>query len=50
MAGGIIVLMGRARDQMASGMHGGAIYLRRDNAPAVVPDGLDGPTGWMWEG
>ena len=41
MAGGIIVLMGRAGEHMASGMHGGVIYLRRNNAPAVVPDGLD---------
>ena len=41
MAGGIIVLMGRAGDHLASGMHGGVIYLRRNNAPAVVPDGLD---------
>ena len=41
MAGGIIVLMGRAGDHLASGMHGGVIYLRRDNAPFVVPDGLD---------
>lgn len=37
------VLMGRAGDHLASGMHGGVIYLRRNNAPAVVP------TGWMWE-
>ena len=41
MAGGIIVLMGRAGDHLASGMHGGVIYLRRNNTPAVVPDGLD---------
>ena len=41
MAGGTIVLMGRAGDHLASGMHGGVIYLRRNNAPAVVPDGLD---------
>lgn len=28
-------------DHLASGMHGGVIYLRRNNTPAVVPDGLD---------
>ena len=40
MAGGIIVLLGRPGDHMASGMHGGVMYLRREALPAEVALGL----------
>lgn len=40
MAGGVVVLMGRPGAHLASGMHGGVIYLQRDGLPPTLPQGL----------
>lgn len=40
MAGGIVVLLGRPGEHVASGMHGGVIYLCRDALPADLPAGV----------
>lgn len=40
MAGGVVVLMGRPGAHLASGLHGGVIYLTRENLPAAIPEGL----------
>ena len=40
LAGGVIVLMGRPGQYLATGMHGGVIYLREPLAADEVPEGL----------
>lgn len=40
MAGGVIVVMGRVGGYPASGMHGGAIYLRHPLADGDIPKGV----------
>ena len=40
MAGGRIVLLGKPGNYLASGMHGGVIYLREPLDPQAIPSGL----------
>ena len=40
MAGGVIVLLGKAGKHLGTGMHGGVIYLKAPPDPGLISDSL----------
>lgn len=40
MAGGIVILLGKPGNYLATGMHGGVIYMRHELADGDIPTGL----------